>query len=191
MRSGCGFCLFLFRLFLFLTLGLEAAEFGGVGFELAAEAALLEGEVAEVLLIGLEDEGFEHDGAGLGIAFVGAFVGELAPAEGVEAGFEDGDTQETPFGIGDGLGEMLLNVVGGGEFGVDHGDDGLVGGDVVGGQEDGAAGSPGFHGVMGRDFFTCRRGRAGAHLGVGPVGVELGFGDVVGGGVGRRGRSYG
>jgi len=112
---------------------LQAAEFGGVLFELIAETALLQGEIAEVLLIGAEDVGFEHGGAELGVGFMGAVGGELVTAEGVEAGFESGDTEQTPFGIGDGLDEVLFDVVGRGEFFVDEGDEGLIGGDVVGG----------------------------------------------------------
>jgi hypothetical protein len=42
---------------------LEAEEFGGVLFELTAETAFLQGEIAQVLLIGTEDVGFEHGGA--------------------------------------------------------------------------------------------------------------------------------
>jgi len=64
---------------------------------------------------------------------MGAVGGEFVTAEGVEAGFEGGDAEEAPFGIGDGLREVLFDVVGGGEFFVDEGDEGLVGGDVVGG----------------------------------------------------------
>jgi hypothetical protein len=64
---------------------------------------------------------------------MGAIGGEFVPAESVEAGFERGDAEKTPFGIGDGLGEVLFDIVGGCEFSIDEGDEGLVGGDVVGG----------------------------------------------------------
>ena len=64
---------------------------------------------------------------------MGAVGGEFVTAEGVEAGFESGDAEETPFGVGDGLGEVFFDVVGGVEFLVDESDEGLVGGDVVSG----------------------------------------------------------
>ena len=99
-------------------------------------------------------------------------------AESVEAGFEGGDAEETPFGIRDALREVLFDVVGGGEFLVDEGDEGLIGGDVVSGQDDGAAGETGFEGVVGGDEFALFRFRAGLRLGVGAVGGELGFGDA-------------
>jgi len=83
-------------------------------------------------LIGAEDEGFEN-------GWVGAVGGEFHTAEGVEAGFESGDAQEAPFGIGDGLGEVFLTVAGGAEFPIDERDEGLVGRDVIRWQEDRAA----------------------------------------------------
>ncbi len=112
---------------------LELAEFGGGLLELAAEAAFLQGEVAQVLLISAEDLGFEHTGAELGVGFVSKFGGEFGAAEGVKAGFEGGNAEETPFGIGDCLDEVFFVVVGGGEFLVDERNEGLIGGDVVGG----------------------------------------------------------
>ncbi len=110
---------------------MEAAEFGGVFFKLIAEAAFLQGEVAQVLLKGAEDLSFEHAGAEFGVAFVSTVGGEFGAANGVETGFEGGDAEEAPFCIGDGLDEVLFVVVGRGEFPVDEGDEGLVGGDVV------------------------------------------------------------
>jgi len=60
--------------------------------------------------------GFEHGSAELGVGFVSAVGGEFVTAESVEAGFEGRDAEETPFGIGDGLNEVLFDVVGGAEF---------------------------------------------------------------------------
>ena len=56
-------------------------------------------------------------------------------------------------------------------------DEGLIGDDVVGGQDDGAASETGFESVVGGDEFAVFRFGAGAELGVGAVGGELGFGD--------------
>ena len=170
----------------FAAFGLEVAEFGGIGFELTAKTAFLECEVAQVLLISAEDESFEHGGTNLRIGFVGAFGGEFVATEGVEAGFESGDAEKTPFGVGNGLGEMFFDVVGGLEFLVDERDEGLVGGDIVVWQQDGAAGEASFEGVvrgLGLAGFALWTG---TELCVGAIGGELGFGDGVGW-VGRRG----
>ncbi len=112
---------------------MQAAEFGSVLFELIAETAFLQGEIAEVLLIGAEDVSVEHSGAELRVGFVGAVGGEFVTAESVKAGFECGDAEETPFGIGDSLGEVLFDIVGGSEFSINKGDEALIGGDIVGG----------------------------------------------------------
>ena len=64
---------------------------------------------------------------------MGAVGGEFVTTEGIEAGFESGDAEQTPFGIGDGLDEVLFDVVSRVEFSVDEGDEGLIGGDVVSG----------------------------------------------------------
>ncbi len=161
---------------------MEAAEFGGVLFELITETAFLQGEIAQILLIGAEDVGFEHGGAELGVWFMGAVGGEFVAAERVETGFESGDAEETPFGIGDSLREVLFDIVGGCEFSIDEGDEGLIGGDVVGGQDDGAAGETGFEGVVGGDEFPLFGFGTGRGLGIGSVGGELGFGYLVRGG---------
>ena len=161
---------------------MEAADFGGVLFELIAETALLQGEIAEIFLIGAEDVSFEHGGAELGVGFMGAVGGEFVTAERVETGFESGDAEEAPFGIGDSLREVLFDVVGGVEFLVDEGDEGLIGGDVVSGQDDGAAGETGFEGVVGGNEFPLLGFRTRGRLGVGSVGGELGFGCLVRGG---------
>jgi len=91
---------------------------------------------------------FAHGGAELGVGFMGAIGGEFVTAEGVETRFERGDAKETPFGIGDGfrstgwsllrkhgLGEVLSVSFVGATFLVDESDEGLVGDDVVGGEE--------------------------------------------------------
>ena len=104
--GGRGFAAFL----------LKSEEFGGGLFELIAEAAFLQGEVAEVFLISAEDVGFEHGGAELGVRFLRNFGGEFGAAEGVETRFESRDAEEAPFGVGDRLREVFFVVVGGGEF---------------------------------------------------------------------------
>ena len=78
-------------------------------FELIAEAAFLQGEVPQIFLISAEDVGFEHGGAELGVGLcLPTSAASSNAAEGVEAGFEGGDAEETPFGINDRLDEVFF-----------------------------------------------------------------------------------
>ncbi len=96
---------------------LQGLELGGVLFEVVAEAALLESEIAEVSAERHEDFGVDQSLTIVGIFFIGEQVGEFAAADGVEAGLERSDAEKTPFGIGDGLDERFFFVGGGREFG--------------------------------------------------------------------------
>ncbi len=161
---------------------MDAGEFGGIGLQIAAEAALLQGEIAKVLFVGGANEDFESDR----IATV--LREEFGAAHGEESGFQSGNAEETPFGVGHSLHEVTFIGGGWGELLDDQGDEGLLGGDVVGGEENGAAREPGFDGVVGRgEFARCGFGAAG-FFGVGTVGGELRGGD---GGRGRCGGSGG
>jgi hypothetical protein len=123
---------------------LQGFEFGDVSFALAAKAGFLESEIVEIFAEGEEDLGFNHGGADARVGFVGELFGELAAADGVDTGFERWNAEQAPFGIGDGLHERFLGV-GGGLVVEEEALDVLgIGGNVVGWQQDGAAGETGF-----------------------------------------------
>ena len=127
---------------------LQGFQFGLVGFHLIAEAALLEGEVGEVAAVGHEDFAGDERFAGGGVGLFGVEVGEFEQAEGVDAGFERGDAEDAPFGVGNHLHERVFLVGGGGflfEVAVEMG---LVSDGIVCWEEDGLAGESGFDGVQ-------------------------------------------
>jgi hypothetical protein len=131
------------------ALALQVFEFREVDLVAAAETGFLEREVAEVFAVGEEDLRFDHGGADVGIGLVGKCFGELAAAEGVDAGFERGDAEQSPIGRGEGMDEGFFGVGSGLEVSEEAGDVALEGGAVVGWEEDGAAGETGFDGVVG------------------------------------------
>jgi hypothetical protein len=100
---------------------------------LIGEAALLEGDVGEVFLVGEIDFGDEGAFALDGIFDVGDERGDLGAAGGIDAGFERGDLTETPFGVGNGLDEVAFVVIGGGVLGEEAVEVFLVDGGVFGG----------------------------------------------------------
>ena len=104
-----------------------------IGVALVAEATFLEGEVAEVAAEGHEDFGVDEGLAIGGIFFFGVKIGESAAADGDDARFERRDAEQTPFGIGNGLGERLFVVGGRGESEEVAVEVVVVGMDVVGG----------------------------------------------------------
>ncbi len=103
--------------FLLDALVLNCLELFGIGLVLAAKTALLESEISEVAAVDDEDVADEKRFAVDGIGFIGDGVSEFTAAEGVEAGFERGDAEETPFGIGDELDEGVFLVGGRGRDG--------------------------------------------------------------------------
>ncbi len=150
----------------------------------------LGGEVIQVAAVSEQDLRFDHGTANGLVGFFGEVPGEFPAADGVDAGFEGGNTVETPLRIGERLREasnlglrlaenrglILLFVRFGGKLLKKARYVGLVRGDVVRGQEDRAAGEPRLEGVM-RDFgFSFRRSGAGGEVGVGAVGGQLFFG---------------
>jgi hypothetical protein len=147
--------------FLLDTLVLKSLEPFGIGLVLAAKAALLECEITEVAAVNDEDVADEKRFAIDRIGFIGDGVSEFTATEGVEAGFERGDAQETPFGIGNELDEGVFLIGGGGETGEMAGDMFAVGLGVVGGEKDGAASEAGFHSIEGRLGFALSCVRAG------------------------------
>jgi len=155
------------------SLFLQVADFGEVVDELVAQSAFLNAEVVQLTVVREERLGFDQRGTDGGILFGGELGGEFYAAEGVDAGFERGDAQQAPFGVGDGLYEGAF-VVGGGLV---RGDEtihvGLIGGEVIRRQQDGAASETGFEGVQGRIRFAFGRAQACGEFGVGAVCVEL------------------
>ncbi len=158
---------------------LNRVEVGFVLIELAIEAAFLKREVREIFAEGDGDFGLQEMSAANGVGFIGEDVGgEFALADGIEGCFERGDTEETPFGIGDELDESAFFVVPRGVFVQVALDMSLVDGGVFAGQEDGAAGEPGFHGVPRRYGFAFGGNGPGGMLRVGAIGSEFGIADV-------------
>ena len=104
----------------------------------------------------LKKFGLDESLAGSGIFFFREQIGEFAAAHGVEAGFERGDAEKPPLGIGDGLGESFFVVGGGGELQKRAVEMVVVGVAVVGGQQERAAGEPGFDGVEERIWLCLR-----------------------------------
>ena len=159
-----------------LVVEADGVQFFDGAFELAGEAGFLQVQVGERLLEGQENFGFDEGGAGVG-GFVGVGGGELLAAQGEEASFEGRDAEETPFDLGEGLEEESFFVGGGLPFFVEAVEMGLPGGEVVGGQENGAAGESGFQGVVGGAGFAFRSFRAGRELCVLAVGFGFGHGN--------------
>ena len=144
-----------------LALDLESFEFFGIQFAMAAQASFLQCEVGEIALIDQLDFCVDESGADGGVCLVGKEAGEFELTDGADAGFEAWDAKEAPFGIGDGLDEIFFFVGGGLVFLFVTRDVIGVGGDVVGGKEDGLAGETGSDGVMGGFGFAFGGGGAG------------------------------
>ena len=126
---------------------LELFEGFAIGFVLIAEAALLQSEILEGLFVKELDFGVHEEFAFLLVGFGEEPIGLFEMANGEDAGFERSDTGETPFGIGDGLGEAVFLVSGGSPLREEAIEEGLVDGDVFGGEEDGLAGEAGFESI--------------------------------------------
>ena len=69
-------------------------------------------------------------------------------ADGVDAGFEIGDAEETPFGVDDGLDEVFFEGADGLVVFDEDGAEFLVGFEVFIGEEDGLAGEGGFYRIV-------------------------------------------
>ena len=138
----------------------QALQLRFVLFVLPAQARFLDGEVVQVTAIREKDLRFDHSFADGFVLFIRKLGGELAAADRVDSGLERGNALEPPERIGEGLGEALFFVAFGSELFEDSFDVRLIGRDVVGWQEDGAAGEPGFQSVVGDFGFSFRRSGA-------------------------------
>ena len=121
---------------------------------LAAETILLNAEIIELALIGEEDFCIDQ---GRMILELGS---ELKATERVDAGLERRDAEQTPLGIGDGLEERALGIGGGFPLRFEAREMGLIGFDIVAGQEDGAPGQACFQCVQRGNGAARFRGRA-------------------------------
>ena len=162
---------------LFLAFLLELVEFGHVLFQLIAEAALLEMQVAELFFVGERDFGGDEGGAASGVGFFGEGVGKFEATEGEDTGFERSDAEDAPLGVGDELDEGFFRLIGRTVEIKVVGETPFVGSRVVGGEEWGLAGEAGFKRVHGRFGFSFWTGGSGTELGVGAVGGETRGGD--------------
>ena len=133
---------------LFFALLLQFFELGAVVLALATETGFLERDVAEIFSVGEEDLPFDQRGADGQVGLFGKFFGEFAAADGVDRRFESRDAEEAPLGFGDGVDERFFGVVRRLELREETGDVVVEGLTIVGGEEDGAAGEPGFDGVV-------------------------------------------
>ena len=168
-----------FLCFLLVAFLLGCAEVGEIFVALAAQSGFLELQIAELLFV--DEVRFEFDHAGLSVGwFGGEFLGELAAAAGIEGEFESGDAAETPIGIGDRLNQLGFADADGLEFADEAINILFVGGGIVGGQQDGAAGEGGFESVGGGLGFAFRGAGAGGEGGVGAIGGQTGGGDFDG-----------
>ena len=143
-----------------LALGDPALQLRFVLFVLPAQARFLDGEVVQVTAVGEKNLRFDHGLADRFVLFIGELGGELAAADSVDSGLERGNAIEPPERIGEGLGEALFFVAFGSELLEDSFDLRLIGRDVVGWQQDGAAGETGFQSVVGDFGFSFRRSGA-------------------------------
>jgi hypothetical protein len=117
---------------------LHFTEGFGVFLALMAETAFLDAQVIELALIDEERFGVDQ-GVTDGLGFIGEEFGEFEAGEGVDPHFKGGNAQETPFGVGQGLDEILFGVAAGGVALEEGSDMRLVSGGVVARQQDGAA----------------------------------------------------
>ena len=125
---------------------LQSLEGRSVLVGLAAQAALLNAEIVELALVSQKGLGLDQY---LARAFVvaGEQIGEFHPSEGKDAHFEGGDAGQAPFGIGEGLDQSQFLVANGLVALAESGEMGLIERGIFGGQQDGAAGEPGFEGI--------------------------------------------
>ncbi len=143
---------------------LERFEFGEIFFAMAAQAGFLELQVAQLLFV-LEE--------GLEVGEAGVFGGCIfCAAAGVDGGFERGDAEETPIGVGDRLHEDRFASGDGFEFFGEAFEVMAVEGGIVRGEEHGASGERSFDGVDGRACFAFGGTGTGGALRVGTVGGE-------------------
>jgi hypothetical protein len=157
-------------LFAFAALGLEVAKSGKRLLELAREALAVEAEGGKGAM-GVDD--VEAEGG-----FFGGWMGGASK----KVGFEEWDAVEAPGGVGEFVDELSFRWGGGLVLVEELLDVALEGGEVLGGEDGGAAGEAVLERVERGAEFAGGGAGAGGVLGVGAVY----FGAMVGGVVRRR-----
>jgi hypothetical protein len=165
---------------------LKFTQLGNVFVAIAAEAAFLEVEIAELLLV--DQEGVHLNEAWLeqGVA-VGNQRGEFFAAFGEDGEFEAWDAVETPEDVGNGLNQRRFAGSKRLKFGDETFEVLQVGG-VVGREKHGASGEAGFESVQGGNGFALRRSWTGGVAGDGEAfetvngGEGFGVGETPGNG---------
>ena len=99
-----------------------------------------------------------------GFVFVSEGTGEFEAADGVDAHFERGNAEETPFGVGERLDEFALVVADGRVVFDELSNVSFIEDGIVAGEQNGPAGEPGLDGVQGGFGFTGLGCGAGAEL---------------------------
>jgi hypothetical protein len=82
-----------------LAILLEFAESGEIFFAMPAQTIFLNAQVVQLALVDKEDFGFDEVLADFRV-FLGKLIGEFETADGIDAEFERGDAEQSPFGIG-------------------------------------------------------------------------------------------
>ena len=78
----------------------------------------------------------------------------LGEADSEQSTLERGDSVHAPGGIGEGLDQVLLEDAFGLEINEETISEGLIGDEILGGQDDGVAGQSVAHGVQARTLFA-------------------------------------
>ena len=117
-------------------------------------------QIADLFFVDQEGVGVDQKRLGFEVVLFKE-LGEFDAAFGEDGVFESRDAEKTPIGIGDGLHELAFAETDRFIFFLESGEVALVGGGVIGGEQDGAASETGFDGVERRFGLAFRRGRAG------------------------------
>ena len=140
--------------FLLDTFFLELAQFGLIFLALAAEAAMLKMQIADLLFEDNEGMSFDQEFSHAG-CFAGKHLGKLDVAESEDAVLESRDAIDAPVGIGQRLDERLFAFATGLPFFEVLSNVMAVGFGVVAGEQHGAAGESSLDSVEAR----CLRAR--------------------------------
>ncbi len=176
----CGYVEFGSEIELFAFFGLavllEGAELDGLFFAAAGKARFLKLQITELFLVDEKSVDLDETAADGDVVIV-EMIGKLHVAAGEDGHLQRNGAPHTPPDIGDGLSQLAFARANRLELFFEGSDVGFVGGGVVAGEENGAAGERGFDGVQTRFGFAFRSFGSGGQLGVGAVGGELGGGD--------------
>jgi hypothetical protein len=145
--------------------GLEFVELAEGFFEGALEALLVEGEVDEGVGVFAEFARGGEGGVDFGMVDVDV-AGFFEVAEGEHAVFDGADSVQAPLGIDESLGELAFDGSFGFEAGEEFCPEGLVGGEVFGGEDDDASGESVAEGVEAGAAFAFGGAGSGGFAGI-------------------------